>query len=402
MKKIIDQLRAGKMIILVDDEGRENEGDLILSGELVTPEAIQFMAMHARGLICLAMSQSEIERLALPMMVTKNQSKKQTAFTVSIEAATGVTTGISAYDRALTVRVASDPASGPNSIISPGHIFPLKARENGVFTRQGHTEGSVDLMKLSGLWPSAVICEIIRDDGQMARGEDLEKFSAQWDIPIVKIHDLIKYRIENEKQGLYSAVSKLPTEEFGLLTIGAYEDETKQFEAIAIQVGDLKSNPAPLVRVHSECFTGDVLGSLKCDCGWQLSESLRLMGEAGSGVLVYLKQHEGRGIGIVNKIRAYALQDQGMDTVQANHALGLEDDIRNYVLAARVLKDLGVTQISLLTNNPIKIKELKNYGVTIFSHQSLEAKPNAHNSRYLSTKLTKMGHILNEIQGVWQ
>lgn len=402
MKAIFERLRAGKMIILVDDEGRENEGDLVLSGELVTPEAIQFMAMQARGLICLAMAPSEIERLGLPMMVSKNQSKKQTAFTVSIEAASGVTTGISAYDRAHTIRVASDPQSGPESVISPGHIFPLRAKENGVFTRQGHTEGSVDLMRLSGLWPSAVICEIIRDDGQMARGDDLKVFSEKYDVPIVKIADLIRYRIENEAQGLVSGASSLPTDDYGTLQVSAYQDETHQYEAIVVQVGEISADTAPLVRVHSECFTGDILGSQRCDCGWQLTESLKLMQESGSGILVYLKQHEGRGIGIVNKLKAYSLQDTGLDTVEANHALGFEEDLRNYVLAARVLHARGVKQISLLTNNPLKIKELQSYGITVFSHQALEGRSNKHNARYLSTKAKKMGHLLSEIRGVWQ
>lgn len=398
MKEILDRIRSGKMIILVDDEGRENEGDLILSAEHVTSDAITFMALEARGLICLAMAPSEIDRLELPPMATKNKSKKQTAFTVSIEAATGVTTGISSFDRARTVKVAADPASGPSDIIAPGHIFPLRAREGGVFIRQGHTEGSVDLMRLAGVWPSAVICEIMRDDGQMARGEDLKKFSEKFDIPIVAMHELIRYRIDNEMGKLDSSQAHIPTEDYGELLVTAFQDETKEYEAIAVQVGDLDSSSAPLVRVHSECFTGDILGSQKCDCGWQLSESLRLMREAGSGVLVYLKQHEGRGIGIVNKIRAYALQEQGMDTVQANHALGFEDDHRNYVLAARVLKELGISQISLLTNNPLKIKELKNYGITIYSHQSLAVKPNAHNAQYISTKVNKMGHLFTEIQ----
>lgn len=401
MEDALNRIRLGQMIILVDDEHRENEGDLILAASKTTPEAIQFMAMHARGLICLAMAPEHIERLGLPMMVKDNRSKKQTAFTVSIEAATGVTTGISSADRARTVRVAADPMSGPSDVISPGHIFPLKAKHGGVFARQGHTEGSVDLVKLAGLEGAAVICEIIRDDGQMARMTDLEAFSAKWGIPIINLHELIRYRMENEKADLSQAEAVVPLQDYGAIKIRAYENADTRQEAVALIFGDPTSVESPIVRVHSECITGDLFGSLRCDCGEQLDSALTQIRSDGNGVLLYLKQHEGRGIGIVNKLKAYQLQEQGMDTVEANLALGLDEDLRNYIMASRVLKDMGLVKIRLLTNNPRKILELAQYGVQVSERLPLETTPNAENAPYLRAKFQKMGHELQEVLKTW-
>ena len=394
----LDRLKNGKMIILIDDEDRENEGDLVLAAEYVTPEAINFMATHARGLICLTLEPNRVDELQLPMMTNKNQSQKQTAFTVSIEAKTGVTTGISAYDRAHTIKVAVDPRTTAGDLLSPGHIFPLRAQAGGVLVRTGHTEGSVDLTKMSGLNPAAVICEIMNEDGSMARLPDLQKFSIKHDIPIVSIREVIAHRMESESLIEEVAVAKLPTEfsdePFELHAFRSVLDGT---EHLALVRGPIK-NPV-LVRVHSECLTGDALGSLRCDCGAQLQSAMKTISDSESGILLYMRRHEGRGIGLGNKIKAYALQDRGFDTVEANRHLGFQADLRHYGLGAQILRYLGVKQLRLLTNNPKKVVGLEGYGLSILEQVPIEILSNTHNHAYLTTKKEKLGHKLNLEEG---
>jgi 3,4-dihydroxy 2-butanone 4-phosphate synthase / GTP cyclohydrolase II len=389
----IERLKSGRMIILVDDEDRENEGDLVLAAEFASGEQVNFMAAQARGLICLALEDAAVERLGLPPMVADNRTSRKTAFTVSIEARTGVTTGISAFDRARTIQAAVAPDATAADIVSPGHVFPLRAVPGGVLARAGHTEGSVDLMRIAGLRPAAVICEVMRDDGEMARLADLRAFSARHDIPILTIAEVAAHRMANEALVDAVASARLPSlyAPEGM-TAHAFRSRIDGREHLALIKGSLADGA--LVRVHSECLTGDALGSLRCDCGAQLQAALRRIGESDSGVLVYLHGHEGRGVGLANKIRAYALQDQGMDTVEANTALGFADDLRDYGVAAQILKALGLGRIRLLSNNPRKAAGLGAYGVVVSEEIPLVPPGNPHNLGYLAAKRDKLGHRL--------
>jgi 3,4-dihydroxy 2-butanone 4-phosphate synthase/GTP cyclohydrolase II len=388
----VERLKAGKMVILIDDEDRENEGDLVVAADYATPEAINFMARNGCGLICLSMSGELIDKLALPMMAKDNQSPYGTAFTTSIEAAQGVSTGISAKDRAQTIKVAINPESGPQDIISPGHIFPLRAKKKGVLERAGQTEGSVDLAKLAELTPAAVICEIINEDGTMSRRDDLELFSKKHNIPLVTIKDLIEYRIRHEILVKVAASTRIPLHNKGDFHMSVFANELDEAEHFALVKTPQFANQVPLVRIHSECITGDIFGSCKCDCGKQLEQSLSLIAKEG-GVLIYLRQ-EGRGIGLTNKLKAYALQEQGLDTVDANHHLGLPIDSRNYAIAYQILKYFGIDAIKLLTNNPLKIAAVEHYGIKVMERIPLEIEPTKESHRYLKTKKEKMGHLL--------
>lgn len=392
IESALDDVRAGRMVILVDDEHRENEGDLVLAAEKVTPEAVNFMITHARGLVCLTLTPEKVNDLQLPQMATDNQSPFETAFTVSIEAREGVTTGISAADRATTILAAIRDGSGPRDIVVPGHIFPLRAKPGGVLRRTGQTEGSVDLARLAGLKPFGVICEIMNTDGTMSRMPDLEKFAAQHDLKIITVADLIAYRLKHERLVSVAAETELPTE-FGHFNLAIYASEVDGSEYVAMSVGDVRSEDPILVRVHSQCLTGDTLGSYRCDCGEQLKEAMRMIQREGRGVLLYVPQ-EGRGIGLTNKIKAYALQDQGYDTVEANLALGFADDLRDYGIGAQVLRDLGVSKMRLITNNPTKIVGLEGYGLDVVERVPLVIPSRPENHRYMTTKCVKMGHAL--------
>lgn len=382
------------MVILVDDEDRENEGDLMIAAEKVTPEAINFMAKYGRGLICLSLTPERVEELKLPMMVSDNRSRFQTAFTVSIEARHGVTTGISAADRATTVLTAIDDRTGPEDLISPGHILPLRARKGGVLVRSGQTEGSVDLVRLAGLKAAAVICEIMNEDGTMARMPDLAIFARRYNVKIVTIADIIKYRMRNESLVRRGATVTLPTEYGGTYTAIVYENDINFSHHLALVKGEIHPEDEVLVRVHSQCLTGDVFGSKRCDCGEQLHKAMAMVNEEGKGVILYMSQ-EGRGIGLINKLRAYSLQEDGKDTVEANEELGFKADLRDYGIGAQILVDLGVRKIRLMTNNPRKIIGLEGYGIRVVDRIPIEMKPNSENLSYLKTKKTKLGHLLS-------
>ncbi|MDA3786023.1 MAG: bifunctional 3,4-dihydroxy-2-butanone-4-phosphate synthase/GTP cyclohydrolase II [Deltaproteobacteria bacterium] len=393
IEEAIEDIRAGKMVILVDDEDRENEGDLFMAAQMATPEAINFMATHGRGLICLTLTPEQLEQLQIPMMVRDNTCPYETAFTVSIEARSGVTTGISAADRARTIQVAASPDARPSDLVSPGHVFPLRARRGGVLVRTGQTEGSVDLCRLSGLTPAGVICEIMKDDGTMARMPDLEVFAQAHDLKIVTIADLIAYRMQKDTLVHRAAETKMPTRFGGEFKAVVYTNDVDSFEHIALVKGDITADEPILVRVHSECLTGDVFGSMRCDCGSQLHAAMQMVGKEGKGIILYMHQ-EGRGIGLVNKIKAYALQDQGMDTVEANLVLGFKADLRDYGIGAQILRDLGVRKMKLMTNNPKKIVGLEGYGIEVVDRVSIESAPVPENLGYLQCKRDKMGHLL--------
>ena len=392
VEEAIEEVRAGRFILVLDDEGRENEGDLVMAAEKVTPEAINFMAKHARGLICVPLSGERVGDLSLPLMTQNNTEKMGTAFTVSVDAkGRGVTTGISAFDRAETVRTLIDPAATLNDLVMPGHTFPLRAQEGGVLRRAGHTEASVDLARMPGLYPAAVICEVMAEDGTMARLPELERFAAEHGIKMLTIDRLIKRRMRSEKLVRRIAEVSLPTDYGDFRAIG-YESLVDGQCHLALVAGDPTSDDA-LVRVHSECLTGDVFGSSRCDCGDQLHLAMRMIADSGNGVLLYMRQ-EGRGIGLANKLRAYALQERGYDTVEANHRLGYPADLRDYGVGAQILVDLGIKRMRLLTNNPRKIIGLEGYGLEIVDRAPIEIPPNDKNRKYLETKRDKLHHLL--------
>ncbi len=394
ISQAVEDLKNGKIVIVADDEDRENEGDLVCAAELVTPEMINFMTLHGRGLICLALTGDRCDQLGLPQMTDRNTEDQATAFTVSIDAERrfGVSTGISASDRATTIHVAINPATVPGDLRRPGHIFPLRSRPGGVLQRVGQTEASVDLARLAGLVPAGVICEILNADGSMARRPELETFAAEHGLTFVTVAQLVAYRLQTERLVHRVAEARMPTD-LGEFTVIAYRNDVDKAEHVALVMGDVAGEPNVLVRMHSKCLTGDVFGSLRCDCGPQLDAAMELVAREGRGVIVYLDQ-EGRGIGLLNKIRAYALQDSGADTVQANQRLGFAPDLRNYGIGAQILRDLGLSSIRVMTNNPRKLVGLEGYGLEIVERVPLVASPTQDNRDYLRTKRDKLGHLL--------
>jgi len=392
-EELLEELRAGRMIILADDEDRENEGDLVMAAEWVTPEAINFMATHGRGLICLALTGEQTDRLQLPLMVSNTNSKFKTNFTISIEAAEGVTTGISAYDRAHTIRTAIADGARAEDIHTPGHVFPLVGRDGGLLVRAGHTEASIDLARMAGLKPAGVICEIMNEDGTMSRMPELKKFAKKHNLKVGSIADVISHRLQHDSLVRREVEVRLPTE-FGEFRLIGYTNAVDQAEHVALVMGEPDAERACLVRVHSECLTGDVFGSRRCDCGSQLHAAMRQVAEVGEGVILYLRQ-EGRGIGLLNKLKAYNLQDAGHDTVSANEKLGFKADLRDYGIGAQILRDLGLRKLNLLTNNPKKIIALDGYGLEVVERVQLQSNPHEDNIAYLTTKKEKMGHMLN-------
>jgi len=391
----LEELRAGRILIVVDDEDRENEGDFVMAAEKVTPEAINFMVTQGRGLLCLPTTAERLRQLEIPMMVDRNTSKMNTAFTVSIDAAYGTSTGISAHDRAHTIRTFADPAARPEDFCRPGHVHPLKAEDGGVLVRAGHTEAAVDLVRMAGFSPNGVLCEILSEDGTMARVPELSRIADRFGLKIVTVADLIKYRRRTEKLIYKFATTRIPTE-FGEFVAHGYQTTVEANPYIALVMGEVSEDEPTLVRIHSGCFTGDVLHSLRCDCGEQLRESMQRIADAGKGVLIYIYHQEGRGIGLVNKLKAYVLQDHGVDTVEANHMLGFPADIRDYSIGAQVLADLGVKKIRLMTNNPAKYAAIEGYDLEIVERVPLLCGANPENRRYLETKRKKMGHLLRE------
>jgi 3,4-dihydroxy 2-butanone 4-phosphate synthase/GTP cyclohydrolase II len=396
VEEAIEEFRAGRFLVVVDDEDRENEGDLIIPADVVTPDAINFMAKHARGLICMPITEERADQLRLPLMVPRehNTSSHGTPFLISVEARAGVTTGISAYDRARTVRVMIDPATRPEDIAMPGHMFPLRARPGGVLVRSGHTEAAIDLCRLAGRYPAGVLCEIMKADGTMARMPDLRTFARRHGLKIMAIKDLIAWRLERERLVERVSEARLPTR-FGDFRVIGYKARYDADEHVALAMGDVDDGAPVLTRVHSQCVTGDVFGSLRCDCGPQMERALERIGAEGRGLFLYMRQ-EGRGIGLHNKIRAYALQDNGMDTVEANEALGFPADRRDYGIGMQILLDLGVRRLRLLTNNPAKRGGLEGYGLEVVERVAIEVPPNPHNVHYLSSKRARLGHLLSD------